>query len=254
MNLIEKIQVKIQEDSDNPFEIRYSQKNNLYELDFIAGESAMPVCAVFFDNLNEAEAVKTIASLHLYSEDEGINGTNNWDLGNLLEKPKNIFLNLKKLVFPLNEHNHNRIIITGNDDYDENGVIGKVVAKMPNLEYLQIPSAPSASFFSQKSAIKHLRVQTGYNHQSFIQQLAQTPHFQDLEELEFWDYSEFYMENYAQYCVPVEDYMKLLSSKNLPKLKKVTLYNTLLNDEAQAKLKTLPLYSQLESFEVINKS
>jgi hypothetical protein len=254
MNIIEKIQVKIEENSDIPFEIRYSLKNNLYDIDFISQESAMPVCDVFFDYINQSEVTEYIGSLNLYSEDEGINGTNNWDLAKLGGKPKNIFKNLKKLVFPLNTTNHNRVIITGNNDYEENGIIGQVMKKMPVLEYLQLPSAPSNNFFEQKSSIIHLKIQTGFAHQNFIENLAKTSVFEHLETLEFWDYSEFYMENYEQYCTPLEAYIQLFGSTHLPKLKKVILHNTLLSKEIQQKLESLPLYLQLENFLVINKS
>lgn len=254
MNLIEKIQAKIEENCDTAFEIRYSFKNNLYEIDFISGDSAMPVCAVFFEYLNQNGVAEYIEILNLYSEDEGVNGTNNWDLAKLVEKPKNIFKNLRKLAFPLNTNNHNRMIITGNDDYDENGVIGQMIQKMPALEFLQLPSAPSSNFFEHKTSIKHLKVQTGFGHQNFIENLSKTNSFENLEILEFWDYSEFYMENYEQYCTPIQAYIQLFGSTFLPKLKKIILHNTLLSKEIQQKLESLPLYLQLENFEVINQS
>ncbi|MCU0438435.1 MAG: hypothetical protein MUC49_10990 [Raineya sp.] len=254
MNIIEKIQTKIEENCDTPFEIRYSLKNNLYDIDFISGGSAMPVCDVFFEYLNQNGVVEQIENLNFYSEDEGINGTNHWDLAKLADKPKNIFKNLKKLIFPLNTNNHNRMIITGNDDYEEKGVIGQVIRKMPVLEYLQIPSAPASNFFEAQTPIKHLSIQTGFAHQNFIENLARTNSLEHLETLEFWDYSEFYMESYQQYCTSVDAYIQLFGSTHLPKLRKITLYNTLLNQENQQKLQSLPLYLQLENFLVINQS
>jgi hypothetical protein len=253
MNAIEKIQSKIQDICDEAFEIRYAQKGDLYEIDFISEGAAMPVCEVFFEQINKDGFAEKILTLTLDSADEGINGTNAWDLAKLAEAPKVIFKNLKKLVFPLNEKQHNRIIITGGDDYDENGIIGKVLTKMPQIEYLQTPSAPSENFFRACGTIKHLVLQTGYQHQNFIHELSKTKNLQNLESLEFWDYSEFYMLDYEQYCTPVGDYLALFGSVNLPKLKKIILYNTLLTEQDQRTLKSLPLALQLEDLQFISK-
>lgn len=245
-NLVEKIQQKLEAQTDASLELRYSQKGDLYEIEFIADEPASPLCSIFFEIINQEEFAEHIWGLRLQGADEGFNGTNNWDLAELVRKPKIIFKNLRQLLLPLNDKNHNKIIVTGDDDYEENGVIAKLLPKMPHLEFLQVPSAPNEDFFKNSSSIKTLYVQTGYNHQNFIYNLAQTKNFENLEVLKFWDYTENYIKNYQQYATSVGDYITLFSSTHLPKLKKVCLYHTQLSPQDQEKLRSLPLVLQLE--------
>lgn len=245
-NLVQKIQQKLEAQTDASLELRYSQKGDLYEIEFIADEPASPLCSIFFEIINQEEFAEQIWSLRLQGADEGINGTNNWDLAALAQNPKVIFRNLKQIWLPLNEKNHHRIIVTSDDDYEENGVLAKILPKMPNLELLQSPSAPNEDFFKHSTSIKTLHIQSGYNHQNFIYNLAQSKNFEHLETLKFWDYAEKYMENYKQYATSVGDYIALFSSTFLPKLKKVHLYHTQLSPQDQEKLRSLPLVLQLD--------
>ena len=245
-NLVQKIQQKLEAQTDASLELRYSQKGDLYEIEFIADEPASPLCSIFFEIINQEEFAEQIWSLRLQGADEGINGTNNWDLAALAQNPKVIFRNLKQILLPLNEKNHHRIIVTGDDDYEENGVLAKILSKMPHLEFLQSPSTPNEDFFKHSTSIKTLHIQAGYNHQNFIYNLAQSKNFEHLETFKFWDYAESYMENYEQYATSVGDYIALFSSTHLPKLKKVYLYHTQLSPQDQEKLRSLPLVLQLD--------
>lgn len=245
-NLVEKIQQKLEARTDASLELRYSQKGDLYEIEFIADEPASPLCSIFFEIINKEEFAEQILSLRLQSADEGVNGINNWDLTALSENPEVIFKNLKKLILPLNDKNYNKIIVTGNNDYQENGVIAKLLPKMPNLEVLQVPSAPNEDFFKHFSSIKTLYVQTGYQHQNFIYNLAQSKNFGNLEILKFWDYAESSTENYKQQATSIDDYIALFSSTHLPKLKKLHLYHTQLSPQDELKLRSLPLVLQLD--------
>ena len=245
-NLVQKIQQKLEAQTDASLELRYSQKGDLYAIEFIADEPASPLCSTFFEIINTEEFAEQILSLRLQGADEGINGTNNWDLAALSQNPKIIFKNLRELILPLNDKNHNKIIVTGNDDYEENGVIAKLLPKMPNLEVLQVPSAPNEDFFKHFSSIKTLYVQAGYKHQNFIYNLAQSKNFENLEIFKFWDYAESYIENYEQHATSVGDYIALFSSTHLPKLRKLHLYHTQLSPQDQEKLHSLPLVLQLD--------
>ncbi|MDX1903468.1 MAG: hypothetical protein SFU27_04860 [Thermonemataceae bacterium] len=247
MNLIEKVRDFVEENSEYPFELRYALKNDLYELDFISNDYAMAVAGAFFEAINQKGVAEHIGSLHLFAEDEGANGINEWDIATLLENAKVSFKNLKSLYFPLNTNeNHNRIIVTKADMYEENGGIGEMLLKMPALEVLQIPSAPSANFFEHKNKLKVLRMQVGLAHRGFVKNLSTMQVMDNLEELEIKDYSEFYIKDYQKDCIPKEDYFLLFESQTLPKLKKLTLENTLLSVEEQEKLKEMPLAKQLE--------
>lgn len=251
-DLVQKIQQKLEAKTDASFELRYSHKGDLYEIEFISDEPASPLCSIFFEIINSEEFAEQIWGLRLQSADEGINGTNHWDLATLAENPKIVFTNLKYLVLPLNDKNHNKIIVTGNDHYNENGILAKVLAKMPHLEFLQSPSAPNEDFFKHFSSIKTLHIQAGYNHQNFICNLAQSKNFENLETLKFWDYAETYVENYEQNTTSVSDYVALFSSTHLLRLKKLHLYKTQLSHRDQTKLLSLPLALQLDELVIEN--
>lgn len=246
-NLVEKIQQKLEARTDASLELRYSRQGDLYEIEFITDGPASPLCSIFFEIINHEEFTEQIWSLRLQGADEGVDGINQWDLAVLSENPKVIFSNLKQFLLPLNNsQSHHKVIVTGNSDYQENGVLAKLLPKMPNLEFLQSPSAPNEDFFKYPSAFKTLHIQAGFNHQNFICHLAQAKHFTDLETLKFWDYTEGYAENYQQHATSVDDYIALFSSTNLPKLKRLHLYHTQLSPKEQEKLRSLPLVLQLD--------
>ncbi|OJJ16365.1 hypothetical protein BKI52_34310 [marine bacterium AO1-C] len=195
--------------------------------------------------LQEAEIAPLLSSVRFLAEDEGVNGTQAWDLGDLLSK-KQVFENMKYLEFPLNNNkNHNRIIVTNKDDYGERGGLGQTLDRMPQLEVLIAPSAPSENFFQREvHPLRDLTIQTGFAHQDFIQHLANSSCFERLEKLDFTDYSEEYMDNYIQYCVSFEHFEALMHTKGLPLLKEILLRNTQLTDSQQQALLQSPLAKQ----------
>ena len=59
---------------------------------------------------------------------------------------------------------------------------------MPNLEVLELPSAPSNDFFSlPKLTIQHLVIQAGYEHHNFIENLSTSSNLPNLKSLDYTD-------------------------------------------------------------------
>lgn len=122
------------------------------------------------ETLALVEFAPLLASLRLYAPDEGINGTRSWDL-EPLASGEGTFDNLKVLDIQGTQPEHHNRTIFG--DRDENGIVARLLDKMPNLETLSIPSAPNVEFFHRgEHPLKHLVVQTGYDTQNFILNLA----------------------------------------------------------------------------------
>ena len=144
--------------------------------------------------LQEANIAPLLSGIWFSSEDEGVNGTQAWDLSRLLSD-KQVFEHLKYLEFPLNNSkSHNCIIVTNDDDFDENGCLGHILDLMPQLEVLMVPSTPSENFFQRAThPLRELTTQTSFDHQDFIKHLASSDCFDKLEKLDFTDYSEVYV-------------------------------------------------------------
>jgi hypothetical protein len=106
------------------------------------------------------EVAGKLASLELRGPDEGANGTRNWDLTPLLESEV-IFPRLRSIVVqPTLPEHHNQTIIAS--VYEEDGQIGRLLAKASSLQSLTVPSAPDVTFFGGSSwPLEYLRVESG---------------------------------------------------------------------------------------------
>ena len=101
-------------------------------------------CALL-DLLSEQKYADRVVSLIFDSPDEGANGINDWNFTRLVNANVN-FPNLEEFKVKLTDlGDHNTSLI--NDD-DGNDIITKLVAKMPSLVHLTIPSTPDDTFFS----------------------------------------------------------------------------------------------------------
>lgn len=131
---------------------------------------------------------KQFVSLIFTGPDEGANGTKNWDFSRLTHSQV-IFENLEIFKVALTDvGDHNQSII--GKQYDEDGMIAKLLAKMPQLQTLVLPSAPNQDFFTlPKLKINSLVIQAGYDPQNFIENLAQADILPNLKSL---DYAEPY--------------------------------------------------------------
>ncbi len=146
-----------------------------------------------------------IISLVFVGPDAGANGTRNWDFSRIINSNIN-FENLKIFKVALtNVGDHNQSVIGKN--YEEDGMIAKLISKMPKLEELELPSAPNIDFFKLPNlSIYSLKIQAGYGHQNFIENLSKSQnltrlksldytepydHFGDLDEGEFTSFAQF---------------------------------------------------------------
>lgn len=180
-----------------------------------------------------------IISLIFNGPDAGANGTRNWNFNRLINSDI-VFENLESFKVPLTEvGDHNQSVI---GEYDEeNGMIAKLVAKMPKLKTLELPSAPNEDFFNlPKLNINHLSIQAGYDHQNFIENLSKSKnltmlksldytepfdHFGDMDEEEFTSFENFSKLFESELFLYQDFYLKLrenrLTKEQLEKLKEI---------------------------------
>lgn len=190
--------------------------------------SNIPFCS-FLEFICKQEHANCIVSLTFNGADEGANGTKNWDFSRIVNSDV-LFPNLKQLSVQLSDLGDHNFNIIG-QDYDEDGMIAKLLSKMPNLETLIVPSAPEKSFFDiENHPLRYLKVQAGYDNQRFIKNLAQSDNFRHLLSLDFTDFmdtSSATTENF----VPFEDFKALFTSKTFSTVKHFVLRNSILIKE-----------------------
>lgn len=201
--------------------------------DYSSDHGSLPI----FYILSQPEYAAKINKISITAEDEGVNGTQNWELNSLVENDS-LFDNLEEFILPLNDgENHHGKIVTNNDSYDENNALGLLLNKAKNLKKLVAPSASGPLFFEREShGLRELEIQTGFSNQNFIANLAKSTCFKDLTSLTFRDYAETYMDDYKDSCTKYEDYLALVNSDTLPSLKNITLIDTVMDDNQKETL------------------
>ncbi|MDR1615037.1 MAG: hypothetical protein LBS26_05670 [Campylobacteraceae bacterium] len=149
-----------------------------------------------------------IKSLLFTGADEGANGTKNWDFTRLINSGA-VFENLESFRVKLTDTgDHNTSIIAAS--YDEDGQIAALVAKMPILRVLQVPSAPNDNFFKLKDlSLQQLIVQAGYNTQDFIKNLSACDNMKNLYALDWTDI----LDDVDSIGTKYEQYKELFSSR-----------------------------------------
>lgn len=180
-----------------------------------------------------------LGSLSLRSPvDEGANGTRNWNLEPLVEAQVS-FPNLRSLsVEQYAPGGHNRVIVAA--DYDEAGVLGRLLHKAPSLEVLTVPTAPDAAFFALEShPLRFLSVDAGYDTQGFIRNLADSSGFTWLETLEFGEFNETYLDDFPSGCTPFDDYRRLFKSKAFATVRTFVWRNTVCSEAEIEELRSL---------------
>ncbi|AFY84304.1 hypothetical protein [Oscillatoria acuminata] len=222
--------------------------NGLLELDYY-----VDIDDEFYPEILELLAVPDfapfLASLRLTAPDEGINGTRSWDLEPLIQG-NGIYQNLKQLDIQGTQPEHHNRTILGN--FAEDGIIARLLDKMPNLEQLSIPSAPSPTFFDRPAhPLKHLIIQTGYDTQNFIFNLAQSTCFSQLKTLDFTDYAETYIKDYEQHKTSKFHYLQLFNSQALPSLQTLIIKHSLLTEQDTPELQQSLLGTQLDLLRII---
>ena len=120
------------------------------------------------------------------------------------------------------------------------GVLAKILAKSPALEVLVTPSAPNADFFQVGTrALEYLSVDTGYDHQKFIANLARSSCFPKLRLLEFGEYHETYMKDFSAHLTPFADYRELFASPAFAGAKSFHWRHPRCSPEEMAEVKSL---------------
>jgi hypothetical protein len=139
---------------------------------------------------------------------------------------------------------HNRAIV--GRDYDEEGALGRLLAKAEALQELTVPSAPSANFFEVGSRpMRFLNVDAGYATNGFIRNLASSSAFRDLYSLEWGEYNQTYMDDFRANCTPLEDYRMLFASEAFRSVKRFVWRNPVCSLDEVAELKKLTADLQL---------
>ncbi len=210
----------------------------------------------FYEEILELLAFRDFAplltSLRLTAPDEGINGTRSWNL-EPLTRGEGTYQNLRIFDIQRPKPGHRNRSILG--DLAEDGIVARLLDKMPNLEQLFIHSAPTLAFFERNPhPLKHLIIQTGYDSQNFIINLARSSCFSQLKTLDFTDYSETYIKDYPQYQTPKQHYLELFNSPALPSLEVLTLRYSPLREEETEELKKTQLGSQLDLLKILSCS
>jgi hypothetical protein len=194
--------------------------------------------------LGDQEVANSLASLELRGPDEGANGTRNWDLSAIAHSSAS-FPRLRRLsIEQTKPTDHNRSIVA--ETYDEEGVLAKILAKAPELDVLVTPSAPNADFFQiGQHPIQHLSVDTGYDHQNFIANLATSSCFPRLRSFEFGEYNETYMDDFSDHVTPFADYRNLFMSDAFASVQMFRWKNPVCSPEELAETRTFLMGRQV---------
>ena len=193
----------------------------------------------FLDFISEQQNADKIISLHFGGHDEGANGTKSWFFDRIVNSDIE-FPNLKIFsVQPTDLGDHNQSIIDGDFSMEESGIIAKLISKMPKLENLTVPSAPDKSFFEiGKHSLSYLKVQAGYSHQNFIENLSESENFNKLMMLDYTEVIDFFdmsAEDYTHF----ESFKKLFQSKAFSTVRRFILRNSILTKEQLLELRQL---------------
>lgn len=211
-SLRQRISSRFDPNEEGLYEARLAvgQVGELFDLDFY-GESFDEPLGQLWELIAQPDIAPAIRTLILRGPDEGANGSNNWDLEPLLAHQAT-FSNLETLSVQQSQPGeHNRRIVGG--DYEENGVLGRLLAQAPVLQNLTAPSAPAANFFAgSEHPLRFLSIDAGYDTQAFIRNLAGSQVFPELTCLEWGEYNETYLADYQQQCTPFADYRGLFAS------------------------------------------
>lgn len=216
----------------------FSSIGQFYDLYFYGdGNNDSVPFQMLLEFICKQEYADRIVSMRFDGPDEGANGTKNWDF-ELVTNSNVMYPNLKQFKVQLSDYADHNCNIIGKY-YDEDGMIAKLLVKMPTLMSLTVPSAPDKSFFDIAChPLEYLRLQAGYDNQNFIRNLAQSNNFQLLASL---DYSDFMDTNNAtKDCyTSFEDFKMLFTSTAFSSVKHFILRNSILSKEQLFELQCL---------------
>jgi hypothetical protein len=188
--------------------ISFSKTGDWYALTYFGGgydDGYNFAFAAFIDLIIKHSA--KIKALLFTGADDGANGIKNWDFTRLINSNA-FFDNLETFRVKLTDAgDHNTSIVASS--YDEGGQIAALVAKTPNIQVLQVPSAPNADFFRLKDLkLQQLIVQAGCNAQGFIKNLSTCNNLKNLYALDYTDI----LDGIDNIGTEYNDYKELFSS------------------------------------------
>lgn len=214
-----------------------TQIGDVFNLDFY-GDCFEDSFDDLLSTLAAPDVARGIGSLILRGADEGANGTHNWDIEPMLAADAT-FPQLETFSIQLNKPgDHNRSIVASN--YDEDGILARLLSKSPRMQELTIPSAPNGAFFDVgERRIRFLSVDAGYSTQDFVSNLAKCSCFPNLQCLEWGEYNETYMDEYLANCTPTENYRELFRSSAFGSVTRFVWRNPVCTDDEIKELKAL---------------
>lgn len=201
----------------------------------------------FLTWLGEPDHAARVRSLRFSGPDEGANGIKAWEFTRLLASDVS-FVNLHHLEVGLTDPgDHNLSVVSSQEDFfSEGGVIAALLARMPILDTLIVPSAPDADFFTgHEHPLRRLRSQCGLAHQGFIANLARSSRFPELVVL---DHAEIHDQRTVRDADPTElaalftgfdDFRELMLSPAGRRIAHLTLRGTLLSQAELQELQSL---------------
>jgi hypothetical protein len=212
------------------------------------GWMADGVLRALLELLASERVAAELATFRLTGEDEGTNGTREWNLEPLLAAarfPKLTVFDVERTK----PDDNNRTIIA--KDMEENGVIAALLDRMPALTDLRLPSAPSEAFFARAAhPLARLEVQSGFEPNDFLARLGASDAFTQLEALDFTDYAETYADDFEELRTPVGVLDAFFQTRALPKLTTLTLRGTRLAPDDERRLRETPLGRQLRALRI----
>lgn len=208
-----------------------------FHLDFY-GDCFAESYSDLMTTLAQPHVAACLRSLILRGPDEGANGTKNWDLEPLLRTDA-AFGQLESFAVQRNQPgDHNRAIVGA--DFEEAGILARLLARSPQLQELTVPSAPNEEFFNvEERPLRHLSVDAGYDTQDFIANLARSSCFPALRTLEWGEYNETYMDDWRANCTAFEDYRALFESQAFGNITRFVWRNPVCSEDEIRKLKAL---------------
>jgi hypothetical protein len=197
------------------------------DIDF---EGNYAFCALL-DLLTIQDNADKLLSIEFTGQDEGANGIKGWVFERIINSEVS-FPNLKTFKVQLTDlGDHNLNIIDGGG-LEEKGVLAKLLAKMPALDTMVVPSAPDKSFFEVgEHPLSYLKVQSGLDSQSFINNLAASNNFANLKTLDYAAQIEFEYNSGEIEYTPFDNFRQMFLSKGFAQVGRFVLRNSKLEKD-----------------------
>jgi hypothetical protein len=187
-------------------------------------------CALL-DLLTIQNNANKLLAIEFTGQDEGANGIKSWMFDRIINSKVN-FPNLKSFKVQLTDlGDHNTNIIDGGG-LEEKGVLAKLLAKMPVLEIMIVPSAPDKSFFEiGEHPLGYLKVQSGISSQNFISNLANSNNFVNLKAIDYAEQIDFENNSDQIEFTSFSDFKQLFLSQGFASVKRFVLRGSKLTKE-----------------------